>query len=149
MKHLNNYKIFESETYKDPIDVESDVNEFLEKLGEKFRVWCTKVASSTNTEYYDKKISEVNHLSASNPTMTDNWDIYEVYSTDDYGRNTGTIINVKAVSKLHARIKAATIKNNLELFSTGFYDSKKISKAEYEAKIQGLERQIAKRKNIQ
>jgi len=37
MKHLNNYKIFESDTYKDPIDVESDVNEFLEKLGEKFK----------------------------------------------------------------------------------------------------------------
>jgi hypothetical protein len=148
MKHLNNYKIFESETYKDPIDVESDVNEFLEKLGEKFRVWCTKVASSTNTEYYDKRISEVNHLSVSNPTMTDNWDIYEVYNTDDYGRNTGTIINVKAVSKLHARIKASTIKNNLEIFSTGFYDAKKISKDEYESKITSLERQLERLKNI-
>jgi len=149
MKHLNNYKIFESDTYKDPIDVESDVNEFLEKLGEKFKDWCTKVVSSKNTEYYDKRIAEVNHLSVLNPTMTDEWDIYEVYNTDDYGRNIGTIINVKAVSKLHARIKAATIKNNLELFSTGFYDAKKISKAEYEAKIQSLERQIAKLKNIQ
>jgi hypothetical protein len=149
MKHLNNYKIFESDTYKDPIDVESDVNEFLEKLGEKFRIWCTKVASSTNTEYYDKRISEVNHLLVSNPTMTDNWDIYEVYNTDDYGRNTGTIINVKAVSKLHARVKAATIKNNLELFSTGFYDAKKINKDEYESRIKSLERQIEKLKNIQ
>ena len=149
MKHLNNYKIFESDTYKDPIDVESDVNEFLEKLGEKFRIWCTKVASSTNTEYYDKRISDVNHLLVSNPTMTDNWDIYEVYNTDDYGRNTGTIINVKAVSKLHARVKAATIKNNLELFSTGFYDAKKINKYEYESRIKSLERQIEKLKNIQ
>jgi len=158
MKHLNNYKIFESESFKDPIDVESDVNEFLEKLGEKFRVWCIRIAgtnfspsstNSTNTEYYDKRISEINHLSVSNPTMTDNWDIYEVYNTDDYGRNTGTIINVKAVSKLHARVKAATIKNNLELFSTGFYDAKKISKDEYESRIKSLERQIEKLKNIQ
>jgi hypothetical protein len=148
MKHLNTYKIFESETYKDPIDVESDVNEFLEKLSEKFRIWCTKVASSINTEYYDKRISEINHLSVSNPTMTDNWDIYEVYNTDDYGRNTGTIINVKAVSKLHARIKASTIKNNLEIFSTGFYDAKKISKDEYESKITSLERQLERLKNI-
>jgi hypothetical protein len=148
MKHLNTYKIFESDDFKDPIDVESDVNEFLEKLGEKFRVWCTKVASSTNTEYYDKRIAELNHLSVSNPTMTDNWDIYEVYNTDDYGRNTGTIINVKAVSKLHARIKAATIKNNLEIFSTGFYDSKKFSKAEYESKIESLEKELQKLKDI-
>ena len=148
MKHLNTYKIFESDDLKDPIDVESDVNEFLENLGEKFRVWCTKVASSTNTEYYDKRISEVNHLSVSNPTMTDNWDIYEVYNTDDYGRNTGTIINVKAVSKLHARIKASTIKNNLEIFATGFYDAKKISKAEYESKIKSLEKELQKLKDI-
>lgn len=148
MKHLNNYKIFESESFKDPIDVESDVNEFLEKLGEKFRVWCTKVVSSKNTEYYDEKISQVKHLASSNPTMTDDWDIYEVYNTDDYGRNTGTIINVKAVSKLHARIKAAIIRNNLEIYSTGFYDAIKINKAEYESKIKNLEKELQKLKDI-
>ncbi len=147
MKHLNNYKIFESDTYKDPIDVESDVNEFLEKFGEKFRVWCTKVVSSKNTEYYDKKIAEINHLSVSNPTMTDEWDIHEVYNTDDYGRSVGTIILVKAISKLHSRIKAATIKNNLEIL-TGFYDVKKISKVEYESRIKELETELQKLKNI-
>jgi len=149
MKHLNTYKIFESEDYKDPIDVESDVNEFLEKFGEKFKVWCAKVVSSKNTEYYDKRISEINHLSVSNPTMTDVWNVYELYNTDDYGRKIGSpIVLVKAVSKLHARIKASTIKNNLELFTTGFYDAIKINKSEYEAKIENLEKELQKLKDI-
>lgn len=147
MKHLNTYKIFESDDYKDPIDVESDVNEFLEKLGDKFKVWCSKV--TFDGQYYNKKLDELNHLSSSNPTMTDLWDVYEIYNTDDYGRKMGgPIVLVKAVSKLHARIKASTIKNNLELFTTGFYDAIKISKSEYEAKIENLEKELQKLKDI-
>jgi len=149
MKHLNTYKIFESDDFKEPVDVESDVNDFLEKFAEKFKTWCNKAVSSRNTEYYDKIMSEVNHLLISNPTMTDDWDIYEIHELDDMGRQRGNpMLLVKAVSKLHARIKAANIKNSLELFSTGFYDAFKISKKEHLDKIEKLEKQLQKLKDI-
>lgn len=149
MKHLNTYKIFESDDFKDPIDVESDVNEFLEKFEEKFKTWCSRVVSSSDTKYYDEKISEVNHLLVSNPTMTDEWDIYEIHELDEMGRQRGNpMLLVKAVSKIHARVKAANIKNSLEIFSTGFYNAFKISKKEHLDKIEKLERQLKKLKDI-
>ena len=59
-----------------------------------------------------------------------NWDVWEVYGTEDYGRHSGTIMNVRAVSKLHAKIKVATIKNNLEILATGYYSASKTSKSD-------------------
>jgi hypothetical protein len=104
------------------------------------------ITTEKGEEAYNNSMNEIENLATTNST---NWDIWEVYETDDYGRNSGTVIHVKAVSKLHARLKASTIKNNLDIIATGFYDASKIGKSAIEATIAGLERRIEKLKNIQ
>ena len=136
MKHLNTYKIFESDTYKDPIDVESDVIDFREKFGSNRRV--------ENVEHMLKKLVD------ENPTMSDNWDIYEIYNTNDIGLNTGKgLVLVKAINGGHARVKASNIINNIEIYATGFYTAVKIDKKVHELRIKSLEDQLQKLKNIQ
>ena len=140
-----------NESLKDPIDVESDIIEFKEKMGKAYHDRFLKMYTTEEKaeEAYTKSMNEIEHLAVSNPTMTDNWDIWNVHETDDYGRNSGTVIHVKAVSKLHARLKATTIKNRLDIIATGFYDASKIDKSDIESKIISLERQLERLKNIQ
>jgi len=135
MKHLNTYKIFESDTYKDPIDVESDVIDFREKFGSNRRI--------ENVEHMLKKMVD------ENPTMSDNWDIYEIYNTNDIGLNTGKgLVFVKAINGAHARVKASNIINNIEIYATGFYTAVKIDKKVHELRIKSLEDQLQKLKDI-
>jgi hypothetical protein len=135
MRHLNTYKIFESDDLKDPIDVESDVIDFREKFGSNRRI--------ENVEHMLKKLVD------ENPTMSDNWDIYEIYNADDYGRKTGdTLVLVKAINGGHARVKASNIINNIEIYATGFYTAVKIDKKTYELRIKSLENQLKKLKDI-
>jgi hypothetical protein len=137
-----------NESLEDPIDVQSEINEFIEKMGKAYHDRYLKmyITPEKGEESYTKSMNEIENLATSNPT---NWDIWEVYQTDDYGRNSGTVMHVKAVSKLHARLKASTIKNNLDIIATGFYSASKIDKSTIEATIAGLERRIEKLKNIQ
>jgi hypothetical protein len=135
-----------NESLEDPIDVQSEINEFKEKMGSAYHDRYIRGYGEKGEEAYTKSMNEIENLATTNPT---NWDIWEVYETDDYGRNSGTVIHVKAVSKLHARLKASTIKNNLDIIATGFYSASKIGKSAIEATIAGLERRIEKLKNIQ
>jgi hypothetical protein len=137
-------KTFESDSYKDPIDVESDVIEFRKNFIEnsKFQKY------NRNTAYLDRLEGVLNDLVRQNPTMTDDWNIYDVYNSDDYGRKEKTVIYVKAVSRMHARVKAANILNNMEIVATGFYDSSVVDKAEYKARIGALEKQLDQLRNI-
>ena len=137
-----------NESLKEPIDVESDIIEFKEKLGKAYHNFFLKMYVYSAEEEYTKAMNNIEHLIVSNPTMTDDWDVWEVYETDDYGRNSGTIMNVRAVSKLHARVKVATIKNNLEILATGYYSASKTSKSDIESKITRLERELERLKNI-
>jgi len=137
-----------NESLKEPIDVESDIVEFKEKLGKAYHNFFLKMYVYSAEEEYTKAMNNIEHLIVSNPTMTDDWDVWEVYETDDYGRNSGTIMNVRAVSKLHARVKVATIKNNLEILATGYYSASKTSKSDIESKITRLERELERLKNI-
>lgn len=135
MKHLNNYKIFESDNYKDPIDVESDVVEFRAKFSGNRRV--------ENVEHMLKKLVD------DNPTMSDDWNIYAIHSVDDYGREIGgPIILVKGVNKGHARLKAAFLKNNIEIYSTGFYTAVQLNIEQHEARIRSLENELKKLRDI-
>jgi hypothetical protein len=135
-----------NESLEDSIDVQSEINEFIEKMGKAYHDRYIRGYGEEGEEAYTKSMNEIENLATTNPT---NWDIWEVYETDDYGRNSGTVIHVKAVSKLHARLKASTIKNNLDIIATGFYSASKIGKSAIEATIAGLERRIEKLKNIQ
>ena len=137
-----------NESLEDPIDVQTEINEFKEKMGAAYHDRYLKmyITAEKGEEAYTKSMNEIENIATTNPT---NWDVWEVYETDDYGRNSGTVIYVKAVSKLHARLKATTIKNRLDIIATGFYSASKIGKSAIEERIAGLERQIEKLKNIQ
>jgi hypothetical protein len=142
MKHLNNYKIFESDSSKEPIDPSLDVEEFKEKFANK----KTYNGSLTIDEPGIKGV--LDNISNTNPTMTDEWEVYGVFNVDDNGRKRGDyIVYVKAVSKLHARVKAATIKNNIEYILTGFYGAEKLSKEKIDGIIDSLEYEIHLLKN--
>jgi hypothetical protein len=142
MKYL---KRFESNNYKEPIDVELDIENFWKVFGEKIK---------TSSEGFIKQInSMVDKLSDEfGVTMSDNWDYYLVYEADDYGRNRGDIMIVKAVNTNHAKLKVATFRNNLEILSTGFYLSKKVDLdkeiLDTENSIKSLQKKLDELKNI-
>jgi hypothetical protein len=73
---------------------------------------------------------------------------YEVFSVNDYGRYNVGIGYVKGMSSKHARIVASIEKNNSEIFTTGFYDAKKITKTQLEKKIESLEKEINLLKSV-
>ena len=53
--------------------------------------------------------------------MTDEYETYRLVELDDNGRVRRVLGYFKAVSENHARIRAAVIKNNKEIFLTGYY----------------------------
>jgi hypothetical protein len=151
MKYL---KRFESNGYKEPIDVELDIEKFWEVFGEKIKSYDIKRPPSKpewGKEYQIR--SMINKLTEEfGVTMTDDWNYYNVYNADDYGRNTGDIMVVKAVNNQHAKLKVATIKNNLEIFSTGFYLVKKVDLdkeiLDTENQIKSLQKKLNELNNI-
>jgi len=151
MKYL---KRFESNNYKEPIDVELDIENFWKVFGEKIKSYDEKRPPSKpewSKEYQIK--SMVDKLSDEfGVTMSDSWDYYLVYEADDYGRNRGDIMIVKAVNTNHAKLKVATFRNNLEIFSTGFYLSKKVDLdkeiLDTENSIKSLQKKLDELKNI-
>jgi hypothetical protein len=60
-------------------------------------------------------------IESSYPTMTDEYETYRLVELDDNGRVRRVLGYFKAVSENHARIRAAVIKNNKEIFLTGYY----------------------------
>jgi hypothetical protein len=143
MKYL---KRFEANKYKEPIDVESDVEEF-------WRVFGEKVKTSYGSSHIQRINSMIDELiNEFGITITDDWNYYVVYESDDYGRNRGDIITVKAVNKNHAKLKAATIKDNLEIFLTGFYSSREVDLdkeiLDTENSIKSLQKKLDELKNI-
>jgi|LauGreDrversion4_2_1035121.scaffolds.fasta_scaffold923805_1 hypothetical protein len=142
MKHLNTYKIFESGSSKEPIDPSLDVEEFKEKFANKKMYNGSSIVDEPGIK------GILDNITNTNPTMTDEWEVYGVFNKDDNGRKQGDyILYVKAVSKNHARVKAATIKNCIEYISTGFYGAIKITKEEIDGKIDALQHEIHLLKN--
>lgn len=138
-----------NESSKDPIDIEADIAEFKEKLGKKYHDKFLRLYPYERAEeIYNKYMFEIEHLAVSNPTMTDDWSIYEVYDCDEMGRKNFTICYVKAISELHARVKASTHRNNIEIISTGFYSAIKINESEYQKRVQLLEKELENIKNL-
>ena len=75
--------------------------------------------------------------------------IYLVGNTDDYGRMTSEIGYYKAGSRNHASLKAAIDKNDIEIYFTGFYTSKKVEEEEIAKQIRDLEMKLTNLKGIQ
>jgi len=108
-------KINESIEDKDPIDPSEDVKDFKEKF-----------SKSNNEAWLDpntKSAKAFAQIESSYPTMTDEYETYRLVELDDNGRVRRVLGYFKAVSENHARIRAAVIKNNKEIFLTGYYDA--------------------------
>lgn len=129
MKYL---KKFES---KRPIDVDTDVAEFEEKFKDKL--------SNDRYEWVKKDIK--NLVDEFGYAMTDDYKYYSIYNVDDYGRNTGEILVTSAVNKFHSFIKASVRKNNIEILTTGFYESKEV---DIKSKIEKVKSEIEKLNSI-
>ena len=67
-----------NESLKEPIDVESDIVEFKEKLGKAYHNFFLKMYVYSAEEEYTKEMNNIEHLIVSNPTMTDDWDVWDV-----------------------------------------------------------------------
>jgi hypothetical protein len=117
-------KINESIEDKDPIDPSEDVKEFKEKF---FSVEPTgETAKKAHTSYLEPNspLSRTfREIESSYPTMTDEYETYRVDRLDDNGRVRGVVGYFRAVSKTHARIRAAIFKNNKEILLTGYYSA--------------------------
>jgi len=104
-------KINESIEDKDPIDPSEDVKEFKEKF------------TSDSLDPNSRIAKIFAQIESSYPTMTDEYETYRVLRLDDNGRVRSVLGYFKAVSENHARIRAAVIKNNKEIFLTGYYSA--------------------------
>lgn len=106
-------KINESIEDKDPIDPSEDVKQFKEKFLDSLGNYHLEKDSRLSKIFRD--------IESSYPTMTDEYETYRVLRLDDNGRVRSVLGYFKAVSENHARIRAAVIKNNKEIFLTGYY----------------------------
>lgn len=116
-------KINESIIDKDPIDPSEDVKEFRDK----FQILSNQTKSI------------LNDIELSYPTMTDEYDIYLV---NEVGNNGYEIGYFNAVSEIHAKIKAANLKNREDIFSTGYFGAVKLLPENIEYTIKYLEKKI-------
>lgn len=136
-------KIYESMMDKDPIDPSEDVKEFKEKF---FSVEPTGATAKTIQSNYLEPNSPLSkmfrEIETSHPTMTDEYETYRVDRLDDNGNVRGVVGYFRAVSKNHARIRAAIFKNNKEILLTGYYSAYK--GANIEDEIKTIENNIKK-----
>lgn len=117
-------RINESMMEKDPIDPSEDVKQFKEKFTSgSFRGSIeTRLHSANPWLDPNSRIAKIfAQIESSYPTMTDEYETYRVLRLDDNGRVRSVLGYFKAVSENHARIRAAVIKNNKEIFLTGYY----------------------------
>lgn len=136
-------KINESIEDKDPIDPSEDVKEFKEKF---FSVEPTGATAKTIQSNYLEPNSPLSRMfreiETSHPTMTDEYETYRVDRLDDNGNVRGVVGYFRAVSKNHARIRAAIFKNNKEILLTGYYSAYK--GANIDDEIKTIENNIKK-----
>jgi hypothetical protein len=129
-------RINESMIDKDPIDPSEDVKEFKEKF---FSVEPTGATAKTIQSSYLEPNSPLSkmfrEIETSHPTMTDEYETYRVDRLDDNGNIRGVVGYFRAVSKPHARIRAAIFKNNKEILLTGYYSAYKGANIGEEIKI--------------
>ena len=118
MKHLKKFN--ESLKVVDPM---MDVIEFREMFKD-------KIDRSGNYLKNILKNIESNYI-----TQTDEYNVYEVYEVDIDGRTKSLIGYYKAISREHARIRAALYKHDIEIITTGFYDADLLSEPEIKEKL--------------
>ena len=131
-------KINEGMEDRDPIDPSEDVREFKEKF-------CSENAFFRINSMMQR---ELDLIAISYPTMTDEYDVYKISELDDSGRDIKAVGYFRAVSKSHARIKAAVAKNRSDIFATGYFGADKADSAAMAREMAKLEKEIAERERL-
>jgi hypothetical protein len=136
-------RINESMMDKDPIDPSEDVKEFKEKFFSTTPEGTTAKTIQSNYLDPNSPLSKIfREIETSHPTMTDEYETYRVDRLDDNGNVRGVVGYFRAVSKNHARIRAAIFKNNKEILLTGYYSAYK--GANIDEEIKTIENNIKK-----
>lgn len=135
MKYLRSF----NESYKEPLDVESDINDFYLKF------FGSVDKLPLNDNRWSNFKEEADALISDNPTMTDEWEVYGVYSGPNLP-NKAMIAYVRAISPLHAKVRLALSKNNKDC-ATSWYGAELFSKDDIDGKIDELEHEINLLKN--
>jgi hypothetical protein len=139
MKYLRRFN--ENLEYKAPLDVEDDVDQFLDIFKNKISRYSWREETG---EYYSMK-DDLERIKNDNPTMTGDWDIWGVYKILDSGRIVYSGY-VRGISEEHARLKLATNLKLIDIF-TPKYKAKKLSKEDIEGIIDSYEHEIYLIKN--
>lgn len=75
--------------------------------------------------------------------------IFRIFQLDNDGRHEiRTLVLIDATSKNNARKRAASLLDNKEIYTTGFYDAIEISEDERQSEINKLQRMLNRYKNI-
>lgn len=137
MKHLRKFN--ENLVYKEPLDVEHDVEKFQDLFKSEIgrHSWRTQIG-----EYYSMQ-NDLDRIKSDNPTMSDEWDVWGVYKNSDRVVYCGY---ARAISEEHARLKLATNLKLIDIFSFK-YSAKKLSKEDIEGIIDSYEHEIYLIKN--
>jgi hypothetical protein len=139
MKYLRKYN--ENLVYKDPIDVELDVDNFIDMFKSKIGRYSWREETG---EYYNM-MSDLNSMKDNNPTMTDDWSVWGVYKINSSGRIVYSGY-ARAISKEHAKLKIAIYYKNIDIF-TPKYNAEILSKEDIDGIIDSHEYEIFLIKN--
>ncbi len=147
MKFLKKFNENIESELLEPIDVSADVIEFRDKFLKVDRKLSEKEESTLNR--VNRMLSE---LEAHHPTMTDKYEIYQVYSSN---HDINNIVYVKAVSHAHAFIKASIELNKAEIVyhrlgmnKTDRWKGITLKMDQVKTRISEYELQLSKLKNI-
>lgn len=122
----------------DFVDPTADIIEFKEKFPEKRYKSIEKDLFYLETEFTNQ---------------TSDYDVYRIIEyTDDRGNSHINLCYVRAVSQIHAKIKGAILRNDVEIATTGYYNAyveKDIKSVVYnlELKVKEVERNLDNAKN--
>ena len=138
MKHLKRY----NESYKEPLDVELDVDNFRKMFKSIIGKYNWEIAGG-------RRYSLDEHLmriSDSNPTLNDDWEIWGVYNrVESGGRKLDYTGYCKAISEDHAKLKMAIHKKDINYFIS--YEAEILYKEDIEGIVDSYEYEIYLIKN--
>ena len=134
MKHLKRYN--ENLLYKEPLDVENDVDQFSDMF--------KKQIDRYSWRGYSMK-DDLDRMSEDNPTMTDDWSVFGVYKILHSGRIAYSGY-ARAISVEHAKLKVSIYYKNIDIFTPSYF-AKVLSKEDIEGIIDSHEHEIYLIKN--
>lgn len=146
MKHLKKFNESKSPflntlSNKEPLDVELDVDNFRKMFKSIMGKYNWEIAGGGRYSLDEHLM----RISDSNPTLTDDWEIWGVYKINSSGRIVYSGY-ARAISKEHAKLKIAIYYKIIDIF-TPKYNAEILSKEDIDGIIDSHEHEIYLIKN--